>query len=69
MNSADLQEARENIRTASRTLRAYMDFRAGVGALMLRLVARDDPAGFVLLELVRDLDARTQEHVMSEENG
>jgi hypothetical protein len=48
-------------------VRAFHQFRNEVGALMLRLVEINDPVGLVLLEFVRDLEARMAEFDVSEE--
>lgn len=66
VSTSDLNEVHENVRNTHELLRAHWQFRNEVGALMLRLVERDDPAGFVLLELIRDLDARTGELYVEE---
>ena len=57
----DLAVAAENVRNTRALLAAHHQFRREVGALMLRLLEERDPAGQVLLELIRDLDARTAE--------
>jgi hypothetical protein len=56
----------EDVLCLQEALRAYMQFELGVGALMLRLAEEADPAALVLLELIRDLQARTGELYVEE---
>lgn len=68
--STDLTaELVEGLAEAREHLAACFQFRDEVGALMIRLVERNDLTGWVLLELIRDLEARTGEFVLSEEEN
>jgi hypothetical protein len=57
----------ENVLRLHETLRAYFQFEREVGALMLKLAEECDPTALTLLELIRDLQARTGELYIEED--
>jgi hypothetical protein len=57
----------ENVLRLHETLRAYVQFEREVGALMLKLAEECDPTALTLLELIRDLQARTGELYIEED--
>ena len=66
MNSTGLAEAVENVRNASRALRAYMDFQNEVARIAIDMAGRKDPTALVLLRALHDLEARTGELYVEE---
>lgn len=68
VNSAHVNEALENVRTASQALRAFMDFQDRVAAVAIEMAGRGDPTSLRLLDAMRDLQARTGEIVTTGED-
>lgn len=64
--SVDVGAFTENVLCLQEALRAHMQFELEVGALMLKLAEECDPSALVLLELIRDLQARTGELYVEE---
>ena len=59
-------DAIDSVQQFREMVKAYLQFEHEVGALMLRLAEDGDPTAMVLLELVRDLHARTGELYLEE---
>lgn len=66
---SDVSEAWSAVQATRELLSAYDDFYEQVGLVAVRLAERQDDTALVLLELMKDFQARTGEFVTTEENA